>query len=273
MNIPTCFSVAKSSAFVASQSESVRRASANDWQQLKTVPIILRPFIGLWFCILYALRRSWIFGCYIMLCFAWITRITTIICAIGLLLAIAAAFYDASDSSQYSSYESLNSSSSDSHLMLQDSQPSYTKPIPAHDYSTSSEVVNSAYSYSSPSGSSVPASGYTPRVRADDVADVSRHVYDYALQRNMVDVSGHYRGNTFVQPYQRQPPGGISFDDKAEAAGWAIGAAAVIYGVDYLSQKYDQWDSKKKKEQEQEHMQKLIEKHDNSQEQKRWWQW
>ena len=77
---------------------------------------------------------------------------------------------------------------------------------------------------------------------------MSRQVYDYTLQRKMVNVSGYRRGGTYVQPYDRQPPGGLTFEDKAEATVLAVGAAALLYGADYLSQKYDQWDSKREME-------------------------
>ena len=100
----------------------------------------------------------------------------------------------------------------------------------------------STSSSSSSSSSSSYSSSYQPRVSGEDLTKISTGVYNYARQQQMVDVSGYTRGNTYVQPHQRQPQGGI---DNFEAGALALGAAVAIVGIDYASQKYDQWSAER----------------------------
>lgn len=78
---------------------------------------------------------------------------------------------------------------------------------------------------------------YQPSFDAEQVGKLASLAHQYVLSRELVDVSGYYRGETRVEPYQRQPPGGFSFDNKLEATGAAALVTGTIITADYLSQK------------------------------------
>jgi hypothetical protein len=126
--------------------------------------------------------------------------------------------------------------------------PSYDE---FYDSSYSNEEGPSTGSYAAPSqpyNNSVRSStgGSSPHLSDRDLAELGGHVYDYALDRNRVDVKEHYRGETYVRPYDRQPPGGYSLGDRTEAAGWALGAMVIVKGIDYYSP--DQVEARRKTE-------------------------
>jgi hypothetical protein len=86
---------------------------------------------------------------------------------------------------------------------------------------------------------------YKPRVPVELVGAAATKTYNYMLDQKRVDVSGHIRGDTYVNPYTRTPPGGLTFDDKLEAAGWAGAVAASIMTLDWLDQKLEERKRKK----------------------------
>jgi hypothetical protein len=114
----------------------------------------------------------------------------------------------------------------------------YSEIQSAGSYQTAGEYPAYSSSYQTenrPAYDSLSVASSNPQIADRDVAELGRHVYDFALDQNRVDVKGHYRGGTYVQSHDRQPPGGYSFGDQAEAAGWALGAMALVKGVQYFS--------------------------------------
>ena len=227
MNLPVYLSVAKATALVSVRAEQTHRLAAEDRIRLQSFSTFIRPFVGVWYSLLHASRRVQLFGYYFVLMLAWSARVTAGILAVGAVVFIVALACGGFDSSNSSGYVPSLTTSTDpySHTEIPNATASST---PSNDYIPSAVRAPST-------------DGYTPRVSIEDVSEISQRVYDYALQQKMVDVNGYDRGQTYVQPYQRQPPGGFTLEDKANAGGLAVGAAALIYGADYLSQKYDQW--------------------------------
>ena len=104
------------------------------------------------------------------------------------------------------------------------------------DVSSSSADASAAQPYDH---SRSKAGGYAPRVSSQDLSEVGIKVYDAVIDSKRVDVKGHYRGETYIQPYDRQPPGGIAIGDKVEAGAVAVGVIAAIQAADYLIDKFD----------------------------------
>lgn len=231
MDIPIYLSVAKASAYMKAESARIRQIAAEDWENLQTAHAFFRPFLATWIWMVHAFRWVCFSGRYLVLVCAWTFRVTGIITVIiAIVWFLDPSFFKAS-----TPYTPPTSTKSHSYSNSGSGNHSYSNTQQA---SSAQRAQN--HQYDNPSTSS--SSGYQPRVRHEDVAEISKGIYDIALKKEMVDVSGHYRGDTYVQPHQRQPPGGL---DNTEAAALAVGAAAVIYGVDYLDQKYDSWSAKR----------------------------
>lgn len=105
---------------------------------------------------------------------------------------------------------------------------------PGSAYTPSYESTSQSYedNVSSPGG-------YKSRLTSEDLRDVTKGVYGAVIDSKRVDVRGYNREGSYVRPHDRQPPGGITLGDKAEAGAWALGAVALVQGVDYLDQKFD----------------------------------
>jgi len=100
---------------------------------------------------------------------------------------------------------------------------------------------------SSPVFSIQPASqhdSFSPRVPPAFAAEAASRTYDFVLDQKRVDVSGYWRGQTFVPPYTRQPPGGFTLGDRTEAVAWGAAAAGALYGLDWLGQKLEEQEKK-----------------------------
>ena len=69
-----------------------------------------------------------------------------------------------------------------------------------------------------------------------------------SLQQSSVHVDGYMRGNSQVRPYDRQPPGGITFDNKLKAEGQGIAAALGAILIDLGIQKFDEWLKKRERD-------------------------
>jgi hypothetical protein len=102
MSLPVCLSVSKAKSQLNAVADQIRRVAADDWNYLKSVSPLVRPFLAVWFWLLHGLRYLRLFGCYIVLCFAWTCRVTVtavVVAAIGLVIA---AMNGAFDSPKYS---------------------------------------------------------------------------------------------------------------------------------------------------------------------------
>lgn len=88
------------------------------------------------------------------------------------------------------------------------------------------------------------------RMSEQDIKDVHQYVTSAVLNQKHVHVSGYQRGNSYVNEYTRQPPGGITFRDELEANLYGAAAVAFLSVVDYALQKWDNY-TKKKQEPEQ----------------------
>jgi hypothetical protein len=236
MNLPIYLSVAKTTALLDAKKVEIDKRNAGDWAHLLIVNPIFRPFVAVWYWSTHAFRFLNVARFRLLVVFAWTSRIVAILLGIGLvgfLLILLFGVFGAFDSPNPTapSYSS------------QGVQPS-SADVNTPTYNASQPQVYQYNSTPSPSNNT----GYTPRVAPEDVADWSKAAYDATLASKMVNVSGYRRGATYVESYQRQPPGGFTFDDQAKAAGAAVVVAAVIYGVDYADQKYTEWKSKREAE-------------------------
>ena len=152
----------------------------------------------------------------------WTLVIVSIICAL-----IASEKSSPSRSSYYPTGQPIISSASNSDLIQSTAVLNQPRFETSPQYSFSPETSNLT-------------SEYKPRVSTELIGSAAEKTYNYVLDQKRVDVSGYVRDNTYVNSYTRQPPGGVTFDDKLEAAGWASAVAAGIFAVDWVDQKLEQ---------------------------------
>jgi len=227
----------------------MRQTAAEEWQDLRTKHVLLRPFLAISLLLDHAFRWIYLMGCYLMLIFAWIVRFAVGV-AVAAIALFAFEFYQWK-TRPYTPPTNTRSDSSPQKLSESPPQESPNSNYQEPAYSNNTTATTSHYggmsslshNYDTPStSSSSHSSSYQPRVSGENLTKISTGVYNYASQQQMVDVSGYTRGDTYVQPYQRQPQGGI---DNVEAGALALGAAVAIVGIDYASQKYDQWSAER----------------------------
>lgn len=87
-------------------------------------------------------------------------------------------------------------------------------------------------------------SGYQSQVTPEMARTVASAVYQHSLSQNRVQVRGHMRENTYIEPYSRTPAGGYSEGDHFEAGAKGAAAAGAMMLVDWAAQKLEESDSR-----------------------------
>jgi len=82
---------------------------------------------------------------------------------------------------------------------------------------------------------------YNPRVSPESLQGISTAVSGYVRRQQAVDVNGHFRNNTYVDPHLRTPPGGFTDQQNFEANAWGAGVGIGLMATDTLFQYYDHW--------------------------------
>ncbi len=81
---------------------------------------------------------------------------------------------------------------------------------------------------------------YSPGYTGKQLGEFYSDSHTFFNSSNQVTVSGHNRGDTWVDSYSRSPPGGVSAVDNFDAHAKSAAATAAAIAIDYAIQKYNE---------------------------------